>query len=370
MRQRLKSVSISGYKSIRSLVDFEPGSLTVLIGANGAGKSNLLSFFKMLSWSLASPGQLQEFLGRHGGAGAVLHDGPERTRDLTARLTLETPSGDNDYAFRLALASGDVLIYTEEKFRFARRDWTNSVQWTYLDSGHREARLLDNTVQNTTARTILSLLRRLVSYQFHNTSSTARMRGKWHVDDSRYLKEDAGNLGAFLMRLQQQSPVDYRRIVDTVRQALPFFADFELSLVYDSVLLQWREVGSDVIFSAGQAADGMLRFIALVALLMQPEDNLPDVLILDEPELGLHPFAIEILSELIRAASRTIQVIVATQSVSLIDRFDPESVVVVERRGRESMFQRLDPEAYRSWLEEYSVSELWEKNVIGGRPAR
>jgi len=196
------------------------------------------------------------------------------------------------------------------------------------------------------------------------------MRGKWHVDDSRYLKEDAGNLGAFLMRLQQQSPVDYRRIVDTVRQALPFFADFELSLVYDSVLLQWREVGSDVIFSAGQAADGMLRFIALVALLMQPEDNLPDVLILDEPELGLHPFAIEILSELIRAASRTIQVIVATQSVSLIDRFDPESVVVVERRGRESMFQRLDPEAYRSWLEEYSVSELWEKNVIGGRPAR
>ena len=121
-------------------------------------------------------------------------------------------------------------------------------------------------------------------------------------------------------------------------------------------------------FNVAQASDGMLRAVALVTLLLQPQEDLPDVLILDEPELGLHPYAINVVGDLIRATSQSVQVIVATQSSLLIDCFEPHQIVVVEREGRESSFRRPDTGALREWLEEYSISELWEKNVLGGRP--
>ncbi len=156
--------------------------------------------------------------------------------------------------------------------------------------------------------------------------------------------------------------------MDTIRSILPFFADFELEPDRGRLLLQWRERNSDLVFGASQAADGMVRVMALVALLQQPEKDLPAVLILDEPELGLHPCAIEMIAGLLRSASLHTQVILATQSVSLIDRFEPENVVVTERSGRESTFQRLSASALDAWLDQYTLSELWEKNVIGGRP--
>lgn len=223
---------------------------------------------------------------------------------------------------------------------------------------------------NPTAQTILGLARKMILHQFHNTSDTARIRQKWHVGESRWLKQDAGNLGPFLLRLRADQPGYYQRITDTLRLVLPFFADFVLEPEYDRLILRWREKGSDYVLSAGQAADGMLRVMALIALLQQPEADLPEVLLLDEPELGLHPYAIEVLAGLIRAASKHVQIIVATQSVSLLDRFSPNDVVVVNRRDRESDFCRLTAEALREWLADYTLSELWEKNVIGGRPSR
>jgi predicted ATPase len=112
----------------------------------------------------------------------------------------------------------------------------------------------------------------------------------------------------------------------------------------------------------------MLRALALVTLLLQPEQDLPDVLIIDEPELGLHPYAINIVGGLIRSLATRIQVVVATQSAQLIDCFDPRDIVVVERDQRRSSFRRLNADDLSDWLQEYSLSELWEKNVLGGRP--
>jgi predicted ATPase len=367
-RPSLESITVRGFKTIRELKDFRPGSLTVLIGPNGAGKSNFLSFFRMLSWALAPPGGLQEYIGKVGGASALLSDGPEQTPYLEGGFCLRTNEGRNEYAFRLAYASGDSLIFTEEKYRFSRFGLP-SASWTDLDAGHREARLIAKAEQgDRTARTISGLLRKVISHQFHNTSDTARIRQKWDVEEGRWLKEDAGNLAPFLFRLKRDESGFYLRIVDTIRLILPFFADFELEEENDRVLLKWRERDSDRIFNSGQAADGMLRIFALVALLEQPERDLPNVLLLDEPELGLHPYAIEVLSGIIRSASQHVQVILATQSVSLIDRFNPEDVVVVERHGRGSSFQRLSGRDLQEWLDRYTLSELWEKNVIGGRP--
>lgn len=372
MLQSLQNITIKGFKTLRELQDFNPGPLTVLIGPNGAGKSNFISFFRMLSWTLSPPGNLQVHVAELGGANALLHDGSMKTREIEADLIVETSAGKNQYAFRLVFAAGDTLIYAEEKFRFCPIG-VEFRTYTELGAGQRESQLIGmaNSEEESgkTARTVFNLLRKIIVYQFHNTSATARMRGKWDVEDNRWLKEDGANLAPFLLRLKKNESRYYQRIVETTRLILPFFADFELESENGSLLLSWRERNSDRVFNASQAADGMLRITALIALLLQPERDLPGVLILDEPELGLHPYAINIIGGLIRGASTKTQVIVATQSMPLIDCFEPKDIVVVERQGRESKFQRLDEKTLEGWLKNYSLSELWEKNVIGGRPS-
>ena len=297
-----------------------------------------------------------------------MHNGPATTREIEAEIRILTGAGENQYTFRLVFAAGDTLLFADERFRFSRADQTGVARWQETGAGHRTPQLLTFAGENTTARVIRDILRKIVVYQFHNTSETARVRNKWRVDDNRWIKEDAANIAPILLRLREEDSKCYQRIVDTIRLILPFFSDFVLEPHYNSLLLKWRERNSDQVFSVSQASDGMLRVVALVTLLLQPEQDLPDVLILDEPELGLHPYAINVIGGLISAAAATIQVIVATQSMPLVDCFEPTDIVVVERHGGASTFTRLNTDALSEWLADYSLSELWEKNVIGGRP--
>ena len=367
-RSRLERITLRGFKTVRELLDFEPRSRTVLIGPNGAGKSNFISFFRMMSWALSGPDKLALHVSQQGGSRRLLHDGPSRTREIEAELTIRAPAGRNQYAFRLFHAAGDTLVFADERYRFSRAGWPSEADWKSLGAGHQDPGLLAAAAEDKTAQVIRTLLQKMVVYQFHNTSDTARIRGKWAVGDNRQLKEDAANLAPLLHRLREQDGRCYQRVVDTIRLVLPLFSDFELEPEYGQLLLAWRERDSDEVFSASQASDGFLRIAALITLLLQPAENLPDVLILDEPELGLHPSAINIVGGLVRAAATTVQVIPATQSVALVDCFDPQDIVVVERPDRASTFSRLEPTALKGWLEEYALSELWEKNVIGGRP--
>ena len=367
-RSRLERITLKGFKTIRELVDFEPCSRTVLIGPNGAGKSNFVSFFRMMSWALSGPDKLALHVSQQGGSRRLLHDGPAHTREIEAELTIRTAAGENDYAFRLFHAAGDMLVFADERYRFTRAGAQRQATWRPLGAGHKDPQLLAAALEDQTAHVIRTLLQKIVVYQFHNTSDTARIRGKWSTSDNRWLKEDAGNLAPVLHRLRTRDPRYYQRIVDTIRLVLPMFSDFELEPDGSNLMLAWRERDTDEVFSASQASDGFLRIVALITLLLQPAQDLPDVLILDEPELGLHPSAIDVVGGLIAAAATRIQIIAATQSVPLVDCFDPEDIVVVERPDRASTFKRLDPAALQEWLEAYSVSELWEKNVIGGRP--
>ena len=369
MRPRLEQITLRGFKTIRELDGFVPGNLTVLIGPNGAGKSNFISFFRMLAWSLTEPGQLQLYIGRQGGAGTILHRGSSVTQHIDAVVRFVAEEGKIEYRFRLSHAAGDTMVYANERFYYEYI--SNESHHTHFGDGSRETGLLEaaNWPDEHVTPLVLGLLRGIVVHQFHDTSSTARIWGKWDASDGRSLKEDGGNLGAFLANLQTAYPAHYRRIVQTIRLILPFFAEFELNQDFGKILLRWREIGSDHILSAAQASDGMLRTMALVALLQQPEENLPHVLILDEPELGLHPYAIEVLAALIQAASKHVQVIIATQSASLIDRFEPSDIVVVDRHHGETTLRRLNEADLDDWLKEYTLSELWEKNVLGGRPA-
>lgn len=368
MRNKLEKITLKGFKTIQSLVDFEPRPLNVLIGPNGAGKSNFISFFRMLSWALSDPDKLSEYVGIQGGASKFVHDGPERTREIEAQMTIRTQKGESQYGFRLFYAAGDTFIYADETYRFSSKDLPKQAPWRSTGAGHRGPQLLTLANTDDTARVIRNILNKIKVFQFHNTSDTARIQTKRDVHDNQWLREDAANIASVLLRLREEEGRCYQRIVDTIRLILPFFSDFELEPRHESLLLQWRERNTDEVFSVSQASDGMLRVVALVTLLLLPERDLPDVLILDEPELGLHPYAINVVADLINALSNKIQVIVATQSMPLIDCFDPTDLVIVDHENRGTTFRQLNEKDLEEWLENYSLSELWEKNVLGGRP--
>lgn len=371
----LKSVSLRGFKTYRELTDFEPGRLSVLVGGNGSGKSNLVSFFTLLYRMMASPGELQLAVSEAGGAGRLLHDGPKETESIRARLEIETEHGINWYEVRLTYAANDTLIFTDEEWGFHRPGYPEAQVGGGDSAGHREPMLTGkaHSGSDQLAYTIWSLLRKCVAYQFHDTSLTSGLRRKHSTTDSKFLSGSGSNIAAFLHRLgsgNEEERLALRRIQDTVRQVLPFFAEFILEPENGYILLRWRERGSDEVFAASQASDGMLRLMTLITLLCQPRTSLPAILILDEPELGLHPQAITLVASLIRQVSEHCQVMVATQSVPLVDEFAIEDIVVLSRPARESAVRRLTKEEYAVWLDEYSPGELWRKNVFEGGPGR
>lgn len=365
---KLKSFSIKGYKSIKEINDFEPRPINILIGPNGAGKSNFISFFKFLSWMLNSDGKLQEHVAYLGGANDILHDGADITKEIIGHVEIETATGYNEYQFSLMFAKPDNLVFKDEKYRYSAKEFPDKIDWKSLGVGHKEAKLPYANKSNKSALTILNLLRKLVVYQFHNTSDTAAMRLKWSLADGRWLKQNGENLGSFLYRIKEEENAYYIRIVRYIRSVLPFFDDFVLYPEFSQILFRWKEKGSIKEFNAGQASDGMLRTIALISLLAQNPKDLPAVLFLDEPELGLHPKAIDTIAGLIKAISKHCQVFVATQSISLVNNFEMDDIVVIERVGRSTSYTRPNVEELEVYMQEYSTGEIWEKNIIGGRP--
>jgi len=365
--KKLSKLTIKGFKSIKDLTEFKPTNLNIMIGPNGAGKSNFIAFFRFLSWMLNSDGKLREHVAYLGGASDILHDGADVTRNIEGFIGIKTNAGTNEYKFNLMYSKPDRLTFTEEGYRFSSNNMATVARWSYCGKGHNEAKL-PIIANNQTKKTILGILRKFIVYQFHNTSDTAAMRQKWSISDGRWLKENGANLASFLFRLSHDEPNYYNRIVRYVRQVLPFFDDFIFYDEFGSILLQWKERDSNKVFNAGHASDGMLRTIALISILSQPPKDLPDVIFLDEPELGLHPAAISLLAGLIHKSSTHSQVFISTQSVTLINEFRPEDIIVVERKGRASTYERQSSETLKAWLEKYTLGELWEKNVIGGRP--
>lgn len=366
---KLQRVLLKGFKSIKEM-DLELRPLNVLIGANGAGKSNLVSFFKMLNEMMAM--RLQEYVGTTGRAQSILHFGPKVTPQVEARLEFEVDNGIDTYAMRLFHAAGDTLVFADESLSFLQTGYTTPKR-VPLGSGHEETRIGQKADEGEpTARVFKHLLDHCRVYHFHDTSPTARVRQYSYVSDNRWLMPDAGNLAAFLLRLrQEQDGAIYQRIVSTIRLIAPFFADFDLEPAGPSkreVILNWKDDGSDQVFGPHQLSDGTLRAVCLVTLLMQPEKELPDLIIVDEPELGLHPYALNMVAALFKKASHHTQVLISTQSSSFLDNFEPEDVVLVSREGKESKFARPDGAKLEAWLDEYSLGEVWQKNVIGGGP--
>jgi predicted ATPase len=365
----LDRIEVTGFKSIRKL-ELDLSSLNVLIGANGAGKSNFIALFELLNHIVG--GKFQSFVARAGGAESFLYYGQKVTENIYVKLNF----GPNSYECTWLPTVNDELFFDEEVSSLHAYGHPTK---HYMGSGHKESKLairskynIGNNPTNIEAY-VLDSLKSWKVYHFHDTSVSAAVKKPIDINDNIYLRHDASNLAAFLYLLKETKIEHYEAIRDTIRLVTPFFDDFFLEpdrKNENMIKLGWREKGSDFPFQAYHLSDGTLRFICLATLLLQPE--MPSTILIDEPELGLHPYAIVVLASLMKSAAKRTQLIVSTQSVSLVNQFDAEDLLVVERNEcdhkYETVIERVDSEKLGAWLEEYALGELWEKNVLGGRP--
>lgn len=371
---RLSKIRIEGFKSIRK-ADLELGPISVLIGANGSGKSNFISLFDMLA--NITKGHLRRYVMESGYSDSLLYYGSEVTQEMLIGLTFEAETGISTYEARLTDTSEAILYFSDEQLYFQKTSADKKEAILNNSSGREETNLISIDLQNEKAEVIVNLMRNgIQSFHFHDTSEKAPIRRPRKIEYGKVFHHNADNLAAYLYKFRKTNDWHYKKIVDTIRLVAPFFHDFELEPEDNAkyIKLKWREFGSDYLFEPHQHSDGLLRFISLATLLLQPEENLPDLIIIDEPELGLHPSAINVLGGMIRSASHFSQIIIATQSVSVVDQFGVKDIVVLERKKINdknefaTKMKKLDPKELESWLEDYTLGELWEKNIFGGRP--
>ena len=373
----LESIAIKGFKSIRD-IEVELRDINVLIGANGSGKSNfieVLSFLQAIhlegAFTHISSEFLMQYVARAGGAEKLLHYGSKVTDQMEIRICFR--NSIDRYSIALLPIDSDAgfraSIIVSPSFRPLRELPLEGTAPYHATQANAE------TVSSHFADTDGDRRRLLASwrlYHFHDTSRSAPIKKTANLHDNRYLRADGSNLAALLYLLREKHEDSYRFLRNTVRLVAPFFDDFilePLALNEDTIRLEWKHVGTDDYFDVSSLSDGTLRFIALAALLQQPKELRPSVILLDEPELGLHPYAITMLASMVKSASVETQVILATQSPILLDYFEPEDVLVADRVDGATEFTRLDSNELALWLEDYSIGELWEKNDLGGRPA-
>lgn len=365
LRGRIASVTVRGFRSLAKIENLQLPQLVVLIGANGSGKSNLIRFFQMLGWMLRGQ-NLQDFVLRQGGGDDQLFMGVRTTPRLDAEIHIETHAGRNDYRFALSHVAGDTLMLVDEAYRFSARDRDGLNQWLSLPMPAKEAGIADQMDTDPTARVIVRLLRSCVTYQFHDTSEKALIKQRWDLTENAFLRSDGANLAPILYRLREREPLRYRLIVKQIARVLPNFKDFELKPAYDKLALRWIATGADKSFGAHLTSDGSLRLFCLLTLLNLPDEMLPDILFLDEPELGLHPHAISLLAEMIQRVANSRQVFLATQSPLLVDCFELGNIIVADIVNNATRLRSLSAQEYQTWLaDDYLPSDLWLKQPVG-----
>ena len=402
--KKINSVSIKGFRSLADVELTDLPNVAVMVGANGSGKSNFLRFFEMLKSMMNDEG-LGRFVASQGRANDQLHGGPEVTQQIEAQLSFGNDNDNYDYRFGLEYVLSDRFIFFEEAFKFKRSEqklplnhaereagrvnlgsddeWRNLEFWHQLGKGHEEANILDYRCDNDAstnsnkgscspeclaAKEIVNFFKNSPVYQFQNTSLASRMKASCYVGDNFALRHDGGNLSSVLFRLENEFGRQYRSVCRDIGQILPVFDKFAIEEKDEMTILQWESLFLDKIFGAGLTSDGSLRLFALVTLLNLPPEMLPNVIFLDEPELGLHPAAISLLGDIISGLSQDRQVLLATQSPLLVDEVGLDEVIVFDLEKERTHIRQLEAKEYAHWLEKYSTGQLWQKNVIGGRP--
>ena len=366
----LKKVDIENFKSIRKQ-SIELKKLNVLVGQNGAGKSNFISLFKFIERLVDQ--QLSDYIFKSGGINHFLFNGFETSEYLEVHLELghSESSQSNVYGLKLLSNGEDYRISEEYVGYWNKEEYTDPICGYFSESTRKES--IIKSLNTPVADYVRSYLRDLKVYHFHDTSDNSSLKLPQALEDVYTFRSEAENLAPFLFWLKNEHYDHYFRVVESIKLVYPQFNDFELAespTAQGKMVLRWSEKGTNNVFTVKQISDGTLRFICLATLLSTPQSSaIPGTIILDEPELGLHPFAIHVLAELIKKASLQRQIILATQSVTLINYFHPDDLLIVERKDDgETVFVRKEADSLEAWLEDYTLGELWESNLLGGRP--
>jgi predicted ATPase len=359
----LQHVAIEGFKSIKQL-DLEMNPINILIGANGSGKSNFISLFTFLR--NLSEGKLRTYVEKQGFANTFFHFGAKKT----AKISIDLEVGNNGYHVDFVHGENeDSLVFEKEYCTFSESPKIWPVKGKLGESGL----LPDSEAKSDYVRKYTrEYMQGCRVYHFHDTSQSAGFKKAVDINASDYLYQDASNVAAFLYRLKHDYQTSYQDIVSAIQTVAPFFHDFYLEprgeTGNERLILKWIHRDHDTPFSANQLSDGTARFICMAVLFLQPLDLKPNTTVLDEPELGLHPAALDVLAELVKSVSKSNQVICSTQSIAFANQFEPNDFIVVDQEQGASTFARLNREDLEYWLEDYGMGDIWTKNLIGGRP--
>ena len=359
----LHQIKLKGFKSIKAL-DLKMNPINILIGANGAGKSNFISLFTFLR--NLSEGKLQTYTEKQGFANTFFHFGSK----TTPKIIIDVEIGNNGYHVEFVHGeTNDTLVFDTEycTVETSNRQW--GIKGSLGESGLLSGAQAESPYVRKYTR---EYMQKCMVYHFHDTSSTAGFKQAQKLNSSVLLDSNASNLAPFLLYLRDHNQANYQEIILTIKTVAPFFHDFYLEprgeKGDESLLLRWIHRDHEAPFSANQLSDGTARFICMAVLFLQPEWSRPKTIVLDEPELGLHPAALNVLAEMVKTASKNNQVICSTQSVAFANQFEPEDFIVVDQQKGVSTFKRPDKKALIHWLEDYGMGDIWSKNLIGGRP--
>lgn len=378
----LQRIRVTGLWSLAD-VTLPLQAMNVVLGANGAGKSSLLNVFRLLR-AMVGRG-MATFVAEMGGAASVLHYGPKHTRHATIELAFDGADSAHGYTATLTYVASDRLVFADERVWVHRSGAHLREEHVIGPGAHPESALSDAIAAggavSLVAKSVKWHLDRYCHHHFHDTSMTAALRQTCSVGDAAFLAPDGANLAAFLLAMREAEPAAYLRIRDAVRRVFPRFDDFVLEpqgAGGRSVLLRWREAGRAYEFGPHHLSDGTLRFIAYATLLLQPgapgseaHPNFPLLVVVDEPELGLHPTALALVGEMLQVFPA--QRIVATQSVDMVGHLVSDAdaldrLVLVDRDGGGSQLRRADPVRLKPWLEEYAPGQLWTHGLLGALP--
>ena len=351
----IEEISIKNYKSIKGLIKFPLHNINILIGANGSGKSNFLSFFEFVkkendykSYFDFDNDRADDilFLGRRNSeflSGAVaLSD-----QSFTGKGGKKFIAEDNRSLTCDAYVNMDLVSNFENEENYFEYAEGIDLAWEQVS---------DNTTQ----------------YHFHDTSKWSPILVDCMLNNNDMLLPNGKNIMPFVYRIYRENKQSYSMIVNAIRSCVDDFHDFYIRKNINSddmVRLEWqhkRDLGEPK--HGKLLSDGSLRIICLIVLLLQPIEWVPKLVIIDEPELGMNPKALSLIAELIKQISPQKQFIIATQSPELINLFNHEDIIVCDKNeDSSSSFTRLDAEKLQSWLDDYTVADLWQMNIIGGQ---
>lgn len=364
-QNNLRKIKVSGFKSIKSLA-LDMKDINILVGANGAGKSNFVSLFTFLG--KLSTGNLKQYIKTDGGAERFLHFGSRTTKMMSIEVNVDI---NKYYGTFTKNVDDDSLVIVNEHCEISTSNGIYPLDSTPNESGLSKVKGLVGVQQYT--KKYLDSCR---VYHFHDTSKHAGYKQTRELNSDYYLENDAGNIAPFLYALRNSNSEIYSRAYESIRQAIqsiaPFFDDFYLQPSGEgsekNIILRWLQKDYSNPFSANVLSDGTARFICMATLFLQPKALRPDTIILDEPELGLHPAALVALADIIKSVSAETQIICSTQSITLANQFNVEDFIVVDAKDGVSTFERPDVDFLANWLDDYGMGDIWAKNLIGGRP--